>query len=44
MITRDPEKCHYCDKAAMYSQLVGKPGNYSVSGVCKDHLVMDLNS
>jgi hypothetical protein len=46
MVTnRDYEKCYYCDDEALYSQLVGNsPDEYTVTGVCKKHVKMDLIS
>jgi hypothetical protein len=45
IIDRDYEKCYYCDNEALYSQLVGNaPDEYAVTGVCKNHLKMDLTS
>lgn len=46
MITdRDYEKCYYCEDKALYSQIVGEsPDEYTVTGVCKKHLNMDLIS
>ena len=35
---REPEKCYYCNKPAEYNDLVGSEGNYSVAGVCSDHV------
>lgn len=45
MISRDKEKCYYCDKPGEWSQLVGDtPDEYAVSWVCKDHVVISLTS
>jgi hypothetical protein len=41
---KDTQHCYYCDQEARYTQLVGTPGNYFVSNVCKDHLQMGLSS
>ena len=43
--SRDKEKCHYCNDAAEYSQLVGNEADgYFMSVVCAKHVVMDLTS
>jgi len=42
--TRNEDKCHYCDKAGLYTQLVGEDPNYSMALVCKRHLIFDMSS
>jgi hypothetical protein len=41
---KEIQPCYYCDKEAIYTQLVGTPGNYFVSNVCKEHFKMGLSS
>lgn len=42
---RISEKCYYCDNKAEYSQLVGdSPLDFTIGGVCKIHLKMNLTS
>jgi len=42
--SRVPEKCYYCDSKAEYNQLVGAtPEEFTVSGVCKKHLIIDIS-
>jgi hypothetical protein len=39
------EKCYYCNNKAEYSELVGdNPSNFTVGGVCRVHLKMNLSS
>jgi hypothetical protein len=38
----DQDKCYYCDKEAKYNQLVLDVDEYTVTGVCKTHLINDF--
>jgi hypothetical protein len=39
------DRCYFCDQRAEYNQVVKQEENsYTVSGVCKNHLVMGLSS
>jgi len=39
------EKCHFCDHQAEYEQVVTVgDSKYTVSGVCKSHLMMGLSA
>jgi hypothetical protein len=41
----EQEKCHFCDKLAEYDQVVTMNNiNYTISGVCKSHLLMGLSA
>ncbi len=42
--TRYQEKCYYCDQVGEYTQLVGEDPNFSMSLVCKKHLIFDMTS
>jgi hypothetical protein len=37
------EKCFYCEKIALYNQLVNYDGVYTVTGVCRNHLIIDIS-
>lgn len=40
-----PEKCNFCDLQAEYDQVVTiGESKYTVSGVCKSHLLMGLSA
>ena len=39
-ITMEKEKCHYCDKEALYTDAI----EYAMIAVCKDHLQVEFIS
>ena len=38
METREPEKCHYCDRKAEYNDLASEGEYFIVTGVCSKHV------
>lgn len=44
-MSQTKEKCYFCDHLAEYNQVVSLGGSiYTVSGVCKSHLLMGLSA
>jgi hypothetical protein len=42
---KNKEQCHFCDHLAEYDQVVTLgESTYTVSGVCKSHLLMGLSA
>ena len=43
-MSKTDERCFFCDHQAQYDQVVLDSSDYTVSGVCKSHLLMGLSS